>query len=1172
VQAVRAAWQIQGRMAAKNLRRPEAEQMSLRIGVHQGDVVAIGADLFGDGVNVASRLEPRAPVGGICVSDRVREDTVGRLNLPFEDQGEVMLKGIDRRVRIPFPPPPEPAFESGAPPSEPVTAATNATTVQDQAQDPWLPETVGKYRLGDEIGRGGMGQVVKGWDQVINRQVAIKILRLPYDRQADAETPLRRFRQEVAAAGGLQHPNIASIYDYGETASFAYIVMEFVDGPALKRHLETAGRLAPGVALGIIDGVLAGLECSHGLGIVHRDIKPGNILIAQSGAAKIVDFGVAMRAFSHGDTGTIAGTSAYMSPEQLAGDPMDRRTDIFSAGIVLYEMLTGQLPFDGAPQSVAYQIAHADPPPPSRLSPGLSPALDAVVMTALAKRPAERFASAAAFAAALRAANAPPANEHDAAQPEPAARHNLPVEITSFIGREQELAEINATLQQRRRLTLVGSGGVGKTRAALRVATEAVDLYRDGVWLVELAPLADPGLVAEAVCRVVSAPISGGRSPVDVAVAFLRQKQMLLILDNCEHLLGAAAELVARLLAQCPALCVLTTSREPLRIPGEVVYRLPALPVPGPADGLTAEGALRFASVRLFVQRAADAGGFYRLTDADAPAVARICRRVDGVAMAIELAAARARVLKPAEIAKRLDDAFRLLNTGTSAALPHQKTLWATIDWSHSLLSPAEQCLLRRLSVYVDGFSLDGAIAAATGGPIDADDVLDLVELLIDKSLLNADMSGRVTRFRMLETTRHYAREKLKASLETGGDRQAASYLGDFFKRAETTWPTTQTEAWLAEFAPEVENLRSSIDWAFGQSHKYHAPVEQAGSPELGIALVASAGCIAEEMSLEADMKRWTATALNYVTQDTPPAQAGWVKFWATKWQSVFGAAEVSSTRREAIALFRKAGDSLGLSCALRTTAMAIARPGNMPPEVEPMLTEAIELLRRGPANKDYATALAHMGSFHYFNNNLTVARRYYDEAQVLRRQLGDRTGMLASALNHAELECASGQPELAIRYARQAIDEARRAGCVAILANLLANLAGYLLAINNAAGAREAAKEALVLNRALDHHDWSVPCLEHLALAYALSGEPLQAARLLGYTEGYFQRTNQARDRLEQAGRDRLVALLQDSLTEADHAVLRAEGEAWTEDAADMAALKDVTQDGRRSASAFAA
>jgi hypothetical protein len=283
--------------------------------------------------------------------------------------------------------------------------------------------------------------------------------------------------------------------------------------------------------------------------------------------------------------------------------------------------------------------------------------------------------------------------------------------------------------------------------------------------------------------------------------------------------------------------------------------------------------------------------------------------------------------------------------------------------------------------VFVDGFSLPGATEAAEGDGLDPDDVLDLLEMLVDKSLVMADLSGATARFRMLEATRHYAREKLKASGETGRDRLAAQYLSKFYQRAEATWPVTPTDAWLEEFGPEVENLRAAIDWAFGESGKYHAGAGAAasagaGDPALGITLVACAGSIAEEMSLQADMKRWTRAALAHVTPATPPAQAGWLLVWSMKWDAVFGVSTMSATRLRAIELFREAGDVRGLSTALRSAAMAIAHPGDMPQEVAAMLAEAIALLKPLPPSKDLAVALGHWGTCLSFAGDQEAARR----------------------------------------------------------------------------------------------------------------------------------------------------------------------------------------------------
>ncbi|MEJ0047159.1 MAG: winged helix-turn-helix domain-containing protein [Rhodospirillales bacterium] len=534
-------------------------------------------------------------------------------------------------------------------------------------------------------------------------------------------------------------------------------------------------------------------------------------------------------------------------------------------------------------------------------------------------------AAASAPAAPPAPALPPPAlPSSTSAPPEPAGeRHNLRLELSSFIGRENELKEVGAGLRSRALVTILGPGGVGKTRVALKLAAELIDSFPDGVFQLELAPLTESRLVAEAACRLLGVPATGDRPAEDMVVSVLRARKMLLVLDNCEHVLAGAASLTSAILSHCPSMKILATSQEALGIAGEWVFPLPALPVP-PANGtLTAAAAMRCDAVRLFAERAADALGSYTLTDADAQSVATICRRLDGVPLATELAAARLRMLKPSEIAARLENVFRLLTGGSRVALPRHQTLRATIDWSFSLLSPSEQIVLRRLSVFVDGSVLEGAVAVASGGPIDADEVFDLLAALVAKSLVVADTTGSATRFRMLETTRQYAAEKLAAAGEQDCCRAMATYLLGVFRRAERDWPTQGTDAWLAAYAHETENLRAAIEWAFA-----------GGDPAIGVALVAHSGAIAEEMSLQADLRRWAAAALPYLTEATPKAEAATVLYLHSAQQKRLGVYEVPAERHRAIALFREAGDVVGLSRALRQTAVARAMPGEAAQEV----------------------------------------------------------------------------------------------------------------------------------------------------------------------------------------------------------------------------------------------
>jgi predicted ATPase/DNA-binding winged helix-turn-helix (wHTH) protein len=767
--------------------------------------------------------------------------------------------------------------------------------------------------------------------------------------------------------------------------------------------------------------------------------------------------------------------------------------------------------------------------------------------------PAEQ-SSAPVEPAAPRAALAPPGREP----------HNLPSELNSFVGRGRELADIADRLKACALLTLIGAGGVGKTRCAIRVGHAALPQYPDGVWLVDLAPMNDGGLVAEAVCRVVGAPVTGERPAAEIAAAFLRQRHLLLILDNCEHVLDAAARLASVLIKHCPGVKILATSRQSLGIDGETVFRMPSLPLPQGNGAMTARSALQSDAVRLFVDRADAAAGGYVLTDQDADAVATICRRLDGVALATELAAARLRMLKPAEIAARLEDVFRLLTGGSKTALPRQQTLRATIDWSFALLSAEEQTVLCRLAVFVDGFSMAGATAVAAGVPIAASSVFDLVQALVDKSLLNADTSGAATRYRMLETTRHYAREKLAQAASGPRYRQMAAYLAEFYARGEAIWPVTPTDAWLDEFGPEVENLRAAIDWAFGQRRGTRDFAGEPGDPALGIAMVAAAGSVAEELSLQADMKRWTEAALPHVGDDTPPARAGWVLYWVTRYQSVFGVRELSDMRKRMIDLFRAAGDKVGLSCALRTTGMAMARPEENNESALAMLQEAVALLQPRGRSKDLATALAHVGSFYYFTRNDELALHYSELALAMRRELGDRTGILASYINLGEFSFVRGDVLEAIRYARDAVAQARAARLLEILGTALSNLANYLLATNDLFGARAASLEGVGIHRALGNHDHAILCLEHLALERFLGGDIALAGRIFGYTDAHFRRTDQVRDRSEQIRYERMLREFANSSASQALAAFMTEGAAWTAEQAD-AAVASLRAKGRQ-------
>jgi predicted ATPase/DNA-binding CsgD family transcriptional regulator len=412
--------------------------------------------------------------------------------------------------------------------------------------------------------------------------------------------------------------------------------------------------------------------------------------------------------------------------------------------------------------------------------------------------------------------------------------HNLPLALTSFVGREREMAEAGRLLDTGRLLTLAGPGGSGKTRLALAVALEQVDRFEDGVWLVELAPLSDPDLVPQAVASVLGVRETPKTPLVDALVAHLETRSVLLVLDNCEHLVGACAVLAETLLRRCPDLSILATSREALGILGETLFAVPPLSLPDPHQLQDVTGLPRYEASRLFVERARTVRPGFSLEEDNAMAIAQICFRLDGMPLAIELAAARVRVLSVDQISTRLDDSFRLLTGGGRSVLARQRTLRATMDWSYALLSEDERALFRRLSVFAGGFTLEAAEMVCTAEDLQGDEVLDLLASLVDKSLVLVVEEDGEARYRLLETARQYGREKLDESDEADGvfRRHAEYYLA----LAEHAEPDPREQGtWLERLETEHDNFRVALGWTL-------RPQSSAETTELGVRMAVALG------------------------------------------------------------------------------------------------------------------------------------------------------------------------------------------------------------------------------------------------------------------------------------------------------------------------------------------
>jgi predicted ATPase/class 3 adenylate cyclase len=572
-----------------------------------------------------------------------------------------------------------------------------------------------------------------------------------------------------------------------------------------------------------------------------------------------------------------------------------------------------------------------------------------------------------------------------------ATPNNLPQQLTSFIGRDRELAEIAKSLDNGRLLTLLGVGGIGKTRLSLQVAGEMLDAFSDGVWLVELAPLTDPQLVPQAVASVLSVKEEAGRPVIEALEKHVKDRQILLILDNCEHLLEACAELVTQLLQFGPRLKILASSRENLHVSGEKTYPVPALAVPDPSGRITPEVLTQYESVRLLVDRAAAAQPTFHLTEQNATAVSEICRRLDGIPLAIELAAARVRGLSVDNIAARLNDRFRLLTRGSRTAIPRQRTLRALIDWSYDLLDAPERAVLRRFAVFAGGWTLEAAEAVAGGDSPTELDVLNVLTRLVEKSLVVLEAEGE--RYRLLDTVRQYSQERLNESGEwnQASMRHLAFYLS-FAEKARSELFGAEQGTWLARLDLERENLLAA-----------HARCDNAeNGAELGLRLVHAVKPYWLNRGLLGLGHRVTLEALTRAGAQERTlarwgglADAGQVAFFMGRYR------EARTYLEESLAIAREIGDTRSVAAVLQPLGMACLGEGDVP-TARVHLREGLALARKLGNKRELAAATNALAQLHRMEGALDAAEPLYEQFLTLARDLRDREIIAIGLLNLA--------------------------------------------------------------------------------------------------------------------------------------------------------------------------
>ena len=675
----------------------------------------------------------------------------------------------------------------------------------------------------EEIGRGGCGVVFCCRQAVLDRIVAVKVL------TAELHEDRQRFLREQRAMGRLTgHPNVVGVLQVGATASgYPFLVMQYHRQGSLQGRIARLGRLSLGEVLQVGIKIAGALEAAHGADIVHRDVKPGNILVTDFGQPALSDFGIAHIADGfETETGAFAGSPSFTAPETLSGDAPSPASDVYGLGATLFAALTGHAPYErkSGEQVVAQFLRITTDPLPDLRAGDVPDDVAAVIEQAMARDPRQR-PSAAALGVELARVQA----RHGLAGEVwglggeqlavaggvsgTAHRYmgNLPGELISCVGRQSELAELSAAMAGSRLVTVVGIGGVGKTRLALRAATELRAEVDEGVWWVELGEVSDPALVINSVVGALGLCDQVGRPTLEVLIDALNVRPVLLVLDNCEHVLDEVVRLVDAVLRACPQVRVLATSRQRLGLNGEAVFALGPLGLPN-SDEPTLGG--EYEALELFAERAGAAVAGFALSEDNTAVVARICSRVDGLPLAIELAAARLRAMSLEQIWHRLDDRFELLTRGSRGTPTRQQALAYSVDWSYRLCTSAEQRLWALLSVFACSFALEAAEDIAKGN-LATDDVADLVASLVDKSILIRTETYGQVRLRLLDTLRDYGRHKLTQAGEYLQLRQRhLDWYRQLITDMATDWFGPRQLAWIQRLQLETPNWRDALEFA----------------------------------------------------------------------------------------------------------------------------------------------------------------------------------------------------------------------------------------------------------------------------------------------------------------------------------------------------------------------
>ena len=973
-----------------------------------------------------------------------------------------------------------------SPPGFVELSPTDRPTVEDQSgSKSWLRPsqpaqfeftagtTIGNYRVVRPLGRGGMGEVYEAEDLTLGRHVAIKLLSLASDHTAARARLLR----EARTASSLNHHHIVTVHSIERDSDGRdLLVMEYVDGTTLRERLAS-GALEIDELLTIAAQIAEGLAAAHARGIVHRDLKPENVMLSATGDVKILDFGIA----AHEQPGSahvvvdairhagIFGTVSYMSPEQAAGEAIDFRSDQFSLGTMLYEAACAEHPFRNASAAQTLSaVRRAAPRPLNELCPGIPDPLRWIIERCLALEPGRRYDTTDALHRELamlrrRLFEITPSGHVP----------SVPIPRTAIIGRAKELSTAARLVRESvaRLVTLTGPGGVGKTRLALELATTLAGRFGGRVFFVDLSPVRDACDVAKAIATALGVRDTTEIDTTSALVRWFRERQhspMLVVIDNFEHVLDAAP-LVSEMLTASNSLTVLATSRAVLKLAGEHDVVVPPLALPD-ARHATVEQLSSSAAVALFIQRATAAKSDFLLTEDNAVTIARICERLDGLPLAIELAAARVRLFSPAAILSKLERRLDVLTGGPRDAPRRQQSFRAALEWSEELLHPSERMLFQRMAVFSGGCTFEAVEAVCNARQDVVGTVEELLGGLIEKNMIVVANAGEPLRVTQLETIREYAQERLAAGNDGNlAHRAHAAYCVILAEEGYGLRGTEQSH-WMRRSEVEYANFRAAFEWLVANAQF-----------EWAVRLTSALMPFWEARALLAEGLDWINRLLRLPLDVQPTvsrARALMNRLYLLHLQG--DVATWMGRNAEALEAFRQLGDQRFLAQAKVSYGVVFAQMGHHD-EARAQVEEGLALWRQLGDARGEAQGLANLATLAKITGDTVRSRHLYRRSRELFERNGDKEGFAWSLNHEADAARWAGDVETSRALLHSALERFRTAGDDAGTANCLVDLAVISVETDPGAAERDAIA-ALRLLMATGHSREIARVLETLA------------------------------------------------------------------------------------------